>query len=213
MCIVSETLWIPCCPFRKGDWDSPGLPTAVSSMLHPLLKNSGLVQLLADWITPLCPSGLVFWPGFLLLQLTWIFSSTWAFFFFDPKKYWGSDGHYLGGERHAEFSNCSGSMFVLQAWKELSTLDTEPVFSQGFSFPCLISFPFLSTILKNGMDGGEKNFHVKMWAMCLVQESGKLLISNRLMPNGKLQLVAEQNKLTLNPWRSNQQILKEAMCL
>lgn len=103
MCIVSETLWIPCCPFRKGDWDSPGLPTAVSSMLHPLLKNSGLVQA-CRLNNSLCPSGLVFWPGFLLLQLTWIFSLPLGlFFFFDPKKYWGSDGHYLEGRGTQNF--------------------------------------------------------------------------------------------------------------
>lgn len=106
VCIVSETLWSPCCPFRKGDWDSPGHPTAVSSRLHPLLKNSGLVQT-CRLNNSLCPDGLVFRPGFLLLQLTWIFSLPLGLFFW-PQEILRFRWALPGGERHAAFSNCSG---------------------------------------------------------------------------------------------------------
>ena len=76
----------------------------------------------------------------------------------------------LRGERHAAFSSCSGCS-ISWAGSHVRFAGMKGTLHSGhglslfmgfFFFPCLISFPFLSTILKNGMDGGEKHFHVKM---------------------------------------------------
>lgn len=161
-----------------------GTPLLSPAGCTPFWRTRALFRL-ADWITPSVPMDLFpgqasscgSWPGFSLFHLG---------FFFDPKRYWGSDRRYLEGRGMQHFLVVQDVLFlglaptfVLQAWKELSTLDTEWVFSWGFFlFPCLISFPFLSTILKNGMDGGEKHFHVEMWATCSVRESrGSLILT------------------------------------
>lgn len=95
-------------------------------------------------------------------------------------------------------------MFYFSGWlpglfsrhERNSQLRTWVILFMGFLFfSCLISFPFLSTILKNGMEGGGKNFHVKVWAMCLVQERGKLLIL-RGWCQMQIRVCGWENKLT-----------------
>lgn len=175
----SQKLWIPCCPFRKGDWDSPGLPTAVSSMLHPLLKNSGLVQA-ADWITPLSQ-----WTCFLArlpsaaADLDFL-SSTWAFFFLTPRNTEVQTGT-TWGERHAEFSNCSGSMFALQAWKELPLWTRSQSFHRVFFFHAWFPSHFL-TIWRMVWTVEKRTFMLKC-EPCACARKGSYSYSNRLMPN------------------------------